>query len=437
MTMSVPLFRRGALSLLLIGSAVAFTAAAESLSDAWGKALRHDAGLAAVRLDTEAAVANMKAARAARLPQLEVGASYTRMADAPALSINTADFSFVSPRIFSNGDFVMRQAQVTLPIFAGGSLAAGVRAAEAGRSAAEADERRAQAELKLVVAQSYLGVLRAERALRAATASVEALNAHLADVAAMVEVGDRPNTDLLASRVASSAAAQQLARARLGLAVELGNYNRRLGEPLDRAVELEAVPPVVLEVATTDLPALQARAVRQRGELSGLQARADALRSAARAELGKMLPTVALTASYQEFENTVLDREDFRMVGVGFRWALFDGGQARHRATALRRGSESMRERRNELESLVQLEVQQSALAIEAADARVAMTRDAINEANENLRITRELYTEALVTNTAVLEAVALQTMAEAHAADAIYDAAIARLTLLKSLGEL
>ena len=59
--------------------------ASESLSEAWVKALAADAGLAAVSLDTEAARAGERAARAARLPQLEVGASYTKMADAPAL----------------------------------------------------------------------------------------------------------------------------------------------------------------------------------------------------------------------------------------------------------------------------------------------------------------------------------------------------------------
>jgi outer membrane protein TolC len=150
-----------------------------------------------------------------------------------------------------------------------------------------------------------------------------------------------------------------------------------------------------------------------------------------------MLPTVAVTASYQQLENTVLDREEFTMMGVGFRWALFDGGQARHRATALRRSSDSVRQRRNELESIVRLEVQQARLGIEAADARVSLTRDAIAEANENLRITRDLYAESLVTNTQVLEAIALQTAAEGQAADAVFDASIARLRLLKAIGEL
>lgn len=411
--------------------------ASESLTDAWSKALTADAGLAAVQLDTEVARAEERVAKAARLPQIEVGASYTKMADAPALSVTTPELTFISPRIFDGDDFVMRNAQVTVPIFAGGSLSAGVKSAGLVRQAAEADERRARADLKLAVAESYLGVLRSQRALRAAEASVAALEAHLQDVAAMVEVQARPNTDFLASRVASSAAKQQLARARLALATALAHYNRHVGEPLDRIPELEPVPPAVLEAADARLSALQEQAVRQRGELAGLAARADSLKAASRAEFGKMLPSIGLTASYQKLENTVLDREEFKTVGVGFRWALFDGGQARHRAAALRRSSDSLRQRRDELESIVRLEVQQAQLGIEEADARVALTRDAIVEANENLRITHELYSENLVNNTQVLEAIALQTAAEGHSADAVFDAAIARLRLLKAIGEL
>ena len=253
----------------------------------------------------------------------------------------------------------------------------------------------------------------------------------------MVEVQARANTDLLASRVAASAAKQQLVRARLAYTSALGHYNRHLGEPLDREVELEPVPLAALEVVHSKLADLQNQAVRQRGELLGLEARADSLKAASRAKIGKMLPSVAVTASYQELENTVLDRQEFSMVGIGFRWTVFDGGQARHRAAALRRSSDSVWQKRNELESLVRLEVHQTQLGIHEADARVALTRDAIAEANENLRITRELYNEGLVTNTQVLEAIALQTGAEGHAADAVFDASIARLRLLKSIGEL
>lgn len=411
--------------------------ASESLSQAWTKALAADAGLAAVTLDADSARSSERAARAAQLPQLEISASYTKMADAPALSVVTPEFAFVSPRIFDDDDFVMRNAQLSLPIFAGGSLSSGVKAAAAARVAAEADERRARADLKLSVAEAYLGVLRSQRALRTAEVSVVALEAHLQDVTAMVEVHARAKTDLLASRVATAGAKQQLTRARLGVVTALGHYNRHVGEPLDRVVELEVVPPAVLEVTESSWEAMQDRAVAQRGELAGLAARADSLQAASRAEFGKMLPTVAVTASYQQLENTVLDREEFTMVGVGFRWALFDGGQARHRAAALRRSSDAVRQRRNELESLVRLEVRQSQLGIEAADARVILTREAIAEANENLRITREQYAENLVTNTQVLEAIALQTAAEGQAADAAFDASLARLRLLKALGEL
>ena len=120
-----------------IGLAAVSAPAAETLTEAWSKALVRDAGLAAVARETEAARSGERAAAAGRWPQVEVGASYTRLADAPALSINTPAFAFVSPRIFSGDDFVMRHAQVTMPLYAGGSLSAGVSAARAARTAGQ------------------------------------------------------------------------------------------------------------------------------------------------------------------------------------------------------------------------------------------------------------------------------------------------------------
>jgi len=429
--------RRGAATWLLLATAIAANAQAESLPEAWSIALTKDAGLASVSLQTESARASERAANAARWPSLEVGASYTRMDQAPALSIATPAFSFVSPPIFSGDDFHMRQAQLSVPLYAGGSLLAGERAARESRLAAEAVQRSATADLKLEVARRYLDVLRTGRALVAAEASVGALEAHVQDVTAMVEVQSKAQTDLLASRVAASAARQELARARLAATSALGQYNRHLGEPLDRPVQLEAVALAVDAPERDDLRSLQQRAVGQRGELAALEAQGDSLEAAARAEFGKQLPTIALTATHQKIETTVLDREEFAMISVGVRWALFDGGASRQRAAALRRSSESTRARRAAFESQIRLEVHEARLAIDEADARVALTRDAIADADENLRITRELYREELATNTQVLEAIALQTAAAGHAADAVADATLARLRLLRAIGEL
>lgn len=84
------------LALALLAAAAALRA--ETLEDAWGRALAHDAALAAATAESEAAAAGERAARGARLPQLGVDANYMRLSEAPALEIDMPGGRFSARR---------------------------------------------------------------------------------------------------------------------------------------------------------------------------------------------------------------------------------------------------------------------------------------------------------------------------------------------------
>jgi outer membrane protein len=410
---------------------------AESLAVAWAMAIERDPGLAAVSQDLEAARAGERAARGARLPAFSVGAAYTQFSDAPALSVDSPGFSFRSSRIFDNDDTLNRYAELKLPLFAGGSIVAGVRAASATRLAAEADAERALADLKLDLAERYVDVLRSRAALEASAAQVAALQAHVRDVGIMTEQGAVNRSDLLASKVALANAEQQRLRAVTAVASARSAYNRRLGQPLERDPPLDERLTLPEATQPAELGTLQTEAVRNRRELQAMTDRSAALFAQSRVENGRRLPQVGLTAGYNHLETTILDRQDFSMVGLGVSWQLFDGGQARNRAAALRRSSQAMALRRNELEAEIRMQVQQAWLSRDEAQARVVATRGAEEQAAENLRMSRELYSADLIANTQVLDAVALQVAASANARDARLDADLAQLRLLHAAGQL
>lgn len=412
--------------------------AAETLQQAWSMALAQGPAAAAAAADAEAAASQLKAARGARLPSLEASAAYTRFDTAPSLDVATPSFAFRSPPLFDDDDTVIAGARLTLPLYAGGSLAAGVAAAEQSSRAAQAGARQATADLRLDVAARYVGVLRARHALDAANAAVESLAAHVADVQVMVDRESVAASDLLAARVALANARQQQLRAANGVQLAQAAYNRRLGQALDRVPELdERLVEGAADPGARPLEDLLKAALAGRDELGALDAQAAALAAQSRAERGRMLPQLALTAGYDHLETTVLDRHDFASVGVGVRWTLFDGGQARARATALRRQGDAARLRRDDLRTLIELQVRESWLGVAEADARRATTREAVEQAEENLRISRELYGAGLVTHTQVLDAIALRIAAVNNRDDAQFDAELARLRLSRAIGEL
>lgn len=125
------------------------------------------------------------------------------------------------------------------------------------------------------------------------------------------------------------------------------------------------------------------------------------------------------------------------MVGIGLSWSPFDGGQARDRASALRSASRAQQHRLEDLRSQTALEVRQSWLAVQEAQARVKASSDAVAQAEENLRMSRELYGAGLATNTQVLDAVTLQVEAVNNRNDALLDDALFRLQLARAVGDL
>lgn len=412
-------------------------AGAESLADAWRLALTRDPQLAAASADVDGARASEQAARGARWPSLDATAAYTRLNASPALDVATPGFLFRSGPIFKDDQFVAGGVQLKLPLYTGGQISAGIDAAHQALIGASADEQSAVAALKLEVAEAYVGVLRARRTLAAAQARVASLSAHVDDVAQMVARDLVARTDLLAAQVARANAEQDRVHAANSVEIAQALYNRRVGEPLGREPELEPRIAADAFLPVTALAALVQRALGARSELKALSARAGTLASQAHVEAGKALPQLALVGGYAHFDNQILDREDFSTVGVGFTWNLFDGGQAHHRAAALQSAGRAAERRLEDLRSRVELEVRQAWLDVHEAQARRESSGEAVAQAEENLRSSRELYAVGLATGTQVLDAIALQSTALVNRDNAELDESLALLRLSYAVGDL
>jgi outer membrane protein TolC len=424
------------LATVVAGVLLAPAVGAETLQDAWERASQHDQGLAAVRSDAEAAQLDAAAARAQRMPTLAVGGAYTWLNDSPAFDFSFTGLPIVAPPLFSGDDFAQRSATLSVPVFTGGRITSSIAAAEAQGRGAGAQLTGAEQDLRLAVAETYVGVLRARRASAVADSNVRTLEALVSDVSAMFERELVPKNDLLAVQVALADARQNRLRAANAAEIALAAYNRRLGEPLDRPVDLEETLPAPAELPG-ELAALVALAGERRTELEALGEQAKAYGQMAKAERARLLPQVSVSGGYNYLENQFLDEESVAMAGVGVQWALFDGGQARKRAAAMDRSRRATEERRADVESLIMLQVRQAWLGVDETQQRVRVTADAVEQAEENLRIARERYGAGLGTQTQLLEAETLRVQALTNRDDAVLDAGLARLRLARAVGSL
>ena len=412
------------------------TARAETLAEAWALADAQDNALAAVRSQAEAADLDAAAARGQRWPSLAVGGAYTRLDDSPAFDFGFTGLPIVAPELFGGDDFWMGAATVTVPLFTGGRISSSIAAAEARGRGAGAQVEGAEEDVKLAVADAYVNVLRARKALEVADSNVTTLESLVSDIGAMFERELVPKNDLLAVQVALADARQGRLRAANAAELALASYNRRVGEPLTRAADLDETLPVPADLPS-DPDELVKAAVEKRSELKVLDEQATAYGQLAKSERSRVLPQLSLTGAYNYLENTFLDDEDFASVGVGVQWAVFDGGQARKRAAALERSRRATEQQRADVESLIALQVRQSWLDVDETRQRIQVTAGAVEQAEENLRIARERYGAGLGTQTQLLEAESLRVQALRNRDNAVLDAGLAKLRLARAVGAL
>jgi outer membrane protein TolC len=432
MTRPAAALRRAAFVLALLVT----SAHAETLDDAWALALQRDDALAAVRSQAEATRFEAQAARAERWPRLAVAGSYTRLDDAPAFDFGFAGLPFAPPELFDDDAVVTGAATLTIPLFTSGRIASGIAAADARERGAGAQFAGATADLKLAVAEAYVRVLRARRALAVARSNVASLESVLRDTSSLFERELVPKNELLAAQVTLADARQAELRAAHATEVALAAYNRRLGAPMTRAVELADTVDAPAELPGS-LEALTERALARRTELAVLEAQVDVYGAMARTERARSLPQVALNGGYQYLANQFLDDDTVGMAGIGVQWALFDAGQARKRAAALEHTRRSAERQRADAASLVALQVREAWLGTREARQRVQLTADAAAQAEEGLRIARERYGAGLGTQTQLLEAEALRVQALRNRDDALLDVGLTDLRLARAVGAL
>ncbi|MGA7540849.1 MAG: TolC family protein [Steroidobacteraceae bacterium] len=430
--------RRAVLCVAMVAAALTSRGApAETLEQAWQMAIANNQVLAAAAADVQGARARVRAARDARWPTVDTNVGYTRLNASPQLDVLTPGLTFRSGPIFKDDQYVSGTVQLKLPLYAGGRITAGVHAAREALTGASAQEQATLSDLKLAVAEAYVAALRARSQLATANASVRSLRAHLSDVQSLFQRQLVAKSDVLAAEVALANAEEEQVSAANAVQVALAEYNRLLGEPLGRSPQLDGRLVVDPALLAQPLSVLVRQALASRGELQGLAAQSNAFAAQARAVTASRLPQVALTGGYTHFDDQILDRQNFSMVGVGFTWSLFDGGVARNESESLRSESRSIASRLEDLRSQVELQVRQDWLGVRAAQARVAASRQATAQAAENLRISRELYGVGLASNTQVLDAVTLEVQATNNHDDAVLDEGLAGIELAYAVGAL
>ncbi len=406
---------------------------AETLEDAWKIALSVDNRLQASRKNIESNKQTLSAAKAARLPSLNLESGYTILNNAPAALIDSPSFP-LKEMPMSEDKSLSYKTTLTFPIFTSGRISNSIDAASSGLNTSIQDERKTVLDVKLNVAEAYVTSLRAKRWVEVAESNVANLSSHAKDVTNLYEQGMVTKNDLLASQVALADARQRSIQAFNNLNLAHASYNRLLGRPLDQEVKIDDLS---AEPVKTDQKDLTAKALKNRPELFSMLEQAQALQHQAASIRSTTMPQFALSGVYSYQQNKYQVYEDAWSATLGLKWDIFDGGVSRHNANALLQKAEVLNNLRADTASIISLQVRQACLDIDETFKRIEVTREAVTQSEENLKVAKDRYREGVGTNTEVLDAETLRTKSYSNYYSAVYDAVMAKTRLQYAIGEL
>ena len=409
------------------------TGGAENLQQAWSDAVASHNQLAAAAARREAAGFNLESAQAERWPRLDVSSAFTQLDEAPRFDFGGGS---TSQQIFEDDNFAQAGVRVSLPLYAGGAISAGVDAAEYAAQASSEQYEAVLQDIKLGTGEHYVQVLRAESGLEVARSNVTTLKAQTERARQQYEFGSVAKNDFLAASVALANAEQRRLQAENALDFARAAYNRYLNRPLGQAVSLDPELDIDgLVPAGESLESLILIATQERDELAAMQAEANALRENSTAVRARSRPQFALTGGYMYLENAFLDSEEVWMAGLSFQWNLFNAGRNRDRAAALERQALAVNHTRSDLMSSISLQVRRAWNDRQEAEARTRVAEVAVDQAIENLRVVQNRYEAGSSTNIEVLDAETLRQQALSNRDNARYDLAIAKLRLARATG--
>jgi outer membrane protein TolC len=342
-----------------------------------------------------------------------------------------ADFSLKMNNLFMAGIYAEQ------PIYAGGKIKAAYNMARIGDEIAGLGSELARAEVIVKADEAYWTYVQAREMLGLALSYRETLDELLRNVEAAVATGLRHRNDALKVQVKFNEAELQLRRAENGARLALKNLCYVTGLPsgseplIPASFDDEALPSPLPEGAYSDRPeyAMLREQVRLKEEEVKL-VRAD------------FLPKVGIMANYGYVNGLtlnngkLLDKASFAaLASVGI--PLFQWGEGRNKVRAAKAERAAALLQQEDAGEQMALELARASDRCDESAMEVELTARSLEQADENMNVSRLQYEGGMETLSGYLEAQTARRQAQSEHVDALTRQRLNRTYYLKAAGRL
>ena len=411
--------------------------------------------------------------RAALNPTLGANANYTRLDQGQSANIGGRPVTLISADQPSLG------LSATLPLDIAGLLRTATDQARFQEISARLDINRTRNQIVLDVKSGFYDVLRGQALVAVATENLQNSLDRLDDANKRYRAGVVARFDVLRAQTDVLNAQQGAISARSQVSLAIANLNGAIGLDINTPLQVTAAgavtePPVPAPTAAQppepavppgndppamrlqvpdvrfdslnlgpDYDAVSREAIQTRPEILEADANIAAARKGIALARRSQLPALGLTVGglYSPNAAGFAPRTTTAQAVVSLSLPIFDGGVARARVQEARADVATAETNRRQAADLVALEVRSSYLQLVQARDRVAVSSQALTQAQEAFRLARVRYNAGVAVQAGisplleVSDAQAALTQAQSNRVNALYDYNNSRARLDKAAG--
>lgn len=414
-----------------------------TLGEAMLLALKHNPGLKAAGMTVETAEAEVARARAKFLPRFDFGETYNFSDNPTQVFMNK-----LNQRVFTQEDFRLNNLNfpkpfgnfrtgltMSQPLFQAGEAYLGYKQAKLSREMAGAIVLSARQQLLFQVTQAYYGLQLAQENQAVVKKAHQTATEHLKIAESRYRSGAVVQADVLSAQVhlakitqeeMTAAGQVQIARSALGTVVGLPEAGSRTLAP----------PPQEPAPLPKELADLQRTAQEKRPDLKrlGLAAR-SAQEEYAKARLN-YLPRLQVVAEYDVDQRRLFgSSSDSYTVMALMNFNLFNGLADLAKVRESRAKEAQARDLKQEMEDRVRHQVTEAIVNLKTAHDRLRVSRAALAQAREGLRLIRLRYETGITILLDLLTAEDALKNAALSQVGALFDTHLAQAGLELALG--
>ena len=404
-----------------------------SLLDAIDRGLKHNLGLLLSQQQTELARAQYRRQLSALLPNITGSASDSLN------QINLAAFGIPLPAGLKSpvvGPFGIFDAHAnmseTLLDF---NAINRVRAASENEKAAKFTVQDARELVVLLVGNQYLLTVASASRLETTKAQFNTAETIFQQTQDLKKAGVAAGIDVLRAQVQMQTLQQRVLAAQNQFEQQKMSLARTIGIPVAQQFQLTDTVPYA-PLTALNLEEALAHAYQVRPEFRAAESRVRSAEIAVKAAKGEALPTVELNGQTGFIGPAPGSAENTYAISAGVRIPIFQGGKVKadvDQAAAL------LRQERLQLENLrgrVEYEIRSALLDVKASDDQVAVAKQQIDLAAEQLKEAQDRYKAGVSGSLEVVQAQEAVAGANENHIQALYQNNVAKLTLVRALGE-